>query len=1123
MTDLIEELKQNRELGAKRLVGEYRAGLLVLAQRLCNDAGDAEELVNRTFAAAIDGIDGFLAQSSFFTWLCQILVNLNANDTRRKSSTNEIYPGELPDVADETAKDEVYRALDARALRDAIETLPADIRKTLMMHYFMDLTVKDVARLLAIPVSTVKWRLFYARQILAVKLGAAARKPGVKSLLLALALCGLTALGAAVAIVGDAAYSRVRRDVPAQETAAPVWTGGTGGTSETDGTSRTNGTSETGASPASPASSSVPGLELFNLSIFDRTNQEQNMNATAKTAAVLASALALQTAAPLVATGETLYLTASDKSGHSSFDHWDYETAGSSAPAPSAENDYVVDGDKVMRVRWNRTFGGNSITFGTGTAASNQGGLAVQRANADIGHEIGFGNNGAILQNGYFTPWESDRTPRIISAGPLTVTAPESNPFRIAAAEVTSTSMNTNNAWTIQTPIKGAVGTSLMLCAGGKRNGVVVAPARADTFTITGSMAEFYGKLIVSGGLAGSAREAVPVSAKFNKSNGVIGGSVEVQKQASAYFYTGNGSVKGSVDVGQDAYSEFETMSVEGTLAVQSGATVKIRYTDRTLTTAGLELKAGSILLVNNKFVESKCGKIAVTESLTVEKGAIVKLANHPNAGSGFDAYDWVALTLPADKGTIPLKNFECPDVVGIPPCTLSTNLVDGVWQLVIHKDAHDVLMANDDNDTTISHALPSACTNATSWKSGNAPEPGKMYVAGEGVGGLASGTWPIIRTPYFSNTATPFAFAGDSLVLGQGGTLFPCSKDVTFPRLVLSANSTYVLSLASCPSFLRGELFLRTKSDDYPQKIQAYMRGLNTVAAEVSGPGTLFVIGRYSSGNPYGDIEFTEFNTNFTGKIKICAVGPTETYSSKLPPSESDYAHERVFVTDARNLGGALDEFRADALELADYSVLVARNDVDLNVANRGVKVTGNAGFAAPEDVTLAISNDITWNGTARKTGAGTLALGGAPLIASGANAALEVEEGFLSVCSAGAVDGVSVTFDDDAYLLVDPAAADADLASFGARVSGANPFGRELPVAFNLPEGAGSNYAVRDIAVCTVANEETANALAVSAAANTRKMRGLRATYSTRTNGDGTVTVLASIAPQAFVIVLR
>ncbi len=786
------------------------------------------------------------------------------------------------------------------------------------------------------------------------------------------------------------------------------------------------------------------------------------MNATSKSAAVLAAAFALQAASPLAATGATLTLSTSDGSGKSSFDTWD--VSGGGTTAPSAANDYVVANNRYIRVIWNRTFGGNSISFGVVGGSAGQ--MIIQRGDSAAGHTIGFGNEGAILNNGAFRPWESNRTPTISANGPLTVCSPEGKPFQIVAAEVTGSSANTNNSYTISAPVKGAAGTALMLCAGGN----ATAPAKADTFLLTGSMADFQGKLIVSGGLGGGALDAVPVQ------------------------------------------TVFEGITMGGTVVVQKGAQIKMRYTDRTLTTAGLDLQAGSILLVNNKPSESKCGKIVVTESLTVEKGAIVKLANHPYSGSGFDAYDWVVLTLPADKGTIPLEKFVCPDVDGVPPCTLSTNLVDGVWQLVIHKDAHDVLQSNDSSSTTISQALPSACTNAASWKSGNAPVSGKMYIAADGVGGLASGTWPIIRTPYYSNTSTPFVFAGDALVIGQGGNILPCSKDVTFKNLVLSVNTTYVLSLASVPAYLRGSLHLRASSDSYPQKIQAYMRGLNTVAAEVSGPGTLNVMGRSGSGNPYGDIEFTALNTNYTGRIKVLA------NVNNVSPAQDDYKHERVFVTDARNLGGPLPEFRADALELADYSVLEARNNVDLNVANRGVKVTGNAAFSAPENVTLAISNDLTWNGAARKTGAGTLALGGTPRLTAGATAALSVEQGFLQVRSSNAVNGVAVSFEDGAYLLVDSAAT-GDIAAYGAVDLSATPFGGALPVAFDFPGGAPEDEPTAMVAVATVADAAKAQSLDLSA----RKILGYSVKFPTRANADGTVTILAKFFKPAFIMVVR
>ncbi|MBQ7235308.1 MAG: hypothetical protein IJS36_07865, partial [Kiritimatiellae bacterium] len=396
----------------------------------------------------------------------------------------------------------------------------------------------------------------------------------------------------------------------------------------------------------------------------------------------------------------------------------------------------------------------------------------------------------------------------------------------------------------------------------------------------------------------------------------------------------------------------------------------------------------------------------------------------------------------------------------------------------------------------------------AASWVGGEVPEKGRMYVAVNGVGGLDE--WPVVRTPYYTNTATPFVFEGDCLAIGQGGRILPCTRDVEFPLLYLSQNVTFPLSLANVPSYLRGSIYLRASSDSYPQRFQAYMRGLNTVAAEVSGAGTLFVTGRSGSGNPYGDVEFTALNTNYTGRIKVCAE------VNNVAASADDYKHERVFITDARNLGGPLDEFKADALELADYSVLEARNDVDMNVANRGITVTGNAAFAAPENVTLAISNVITWNGAVRKTGDGTLALNGAARVESGATATLAVEEGCLRVGSTNALSGVSVTFADGAALLVDPDAKD-DVATLGAVDLSDAPFSGKLPVAFVLPAEGKPNYS--NLAVCTVKDAATAAALTVTSV----PVKGCNVTFTTRPNDDGTVTVLASVKAAGLMIVIR
>ena len=112
--DIVEELKKDRESGAKRLEAEYKAGLLSLARRFCADESDAEELVNRTFAAVVEDIDGFLMQSSFFTRMVGILTNLHAMDRRRKSNQTVVYPSDIPQAIDEDAGGRRKRVRDRR-------------------------------------------------------------------------------------------------------------------------------------------------------------------------------------------------------------------------------------------------------------------------------------------------------------------------------------------------------------------------------------------------------------------------------------------------------------------------------------------------------------------------------------------------------------------------------------------------------------------------------------------------------------------------------------------------------------------------------------------------------------------------------------------------------------------------------------------------------------------------------------------------------------------------------------------------------------------------------------------------------------------------------------------------
>ena len=233
--DIVEELRNNRENGAKRLEIEYKVGLMTMARRFYVDESDAEELVNRTFAAVVDGIDGYLARSAFFTWMCQIMSNIYAADVRRKSNATVTYPGEVPDMTDEAGVSRIFDSIDASIVRTAVEKLPKEMREVILLHYFADMSIPQIAKFISIPAGTIKSRLHYARKALAAKLVGKAKKPGVKALILALALSALAAVGA----VGVVAI----RSAAAPETEEAEVVFNAKSTENTEGSLETNGDS----------------------------------------------------------------------------------------------------------------------------------------------------------------------------------------------------------------------------------------------------------------------------------------------------------------------------------------------------------------------------------------------------------------------------------------------------------------------------------------------------------------------------------------------------------------------------------------------------------------------------------------------------------------------------------------------------------------------------------------------------------------------------------------------------------------------------------------------------------------------------------------------------------------
>jgi len=167
--EIWEEIISDAERGACRLVVEYGDRLLTAAQRITQNAADAEDLVFRTFSHAVRKIETYNGSSAFFSWIYSIMLNFRRSDLRRKAANALDFMDELPDGQDpgpDPAELLVMRS-SAELVRKAVDALPETLRTTLILHYYEDYGVSAIAALMNVPVGTVKFRLHEARRQMA--------------------------------------------------------------------------------------------------------------------------------------------------------------------------------------------------------------------------------------------------------------------------------------------------------------------------------------------------------------------------------------------------------------------------------------------------------------------------------------------------------------------------------------------------------------------------------------------------------------------------------------------------------------------------------------------------------------------------------------------------------------------------------------------------------------------------------------------------------------------------------------------------------------------------------------------------------------------------------------------
>jgi RNA polymerase sigma-70 factor, ECF subfamily len=164
------------------IVMPHLADGLALARWLCGNPSDAEDVVQDACLRALKGIDGFRGENSR-AWLLSIVRNTAYSWMARQRSRTLVMVGDLGDVestasesvsggADPgpTAEAALIRRADQQAVVAALAQTALPMREVLVLREINELSYKEIAQVLNLPVGTVMSRLSRGRRQLAVLL-----------------------------------------------------------------------------------------------------------------------------------------------------------------------------------------------------------------------------------------------------------------------------------------------------------------------------------------------------------------------------------------------------------------------------------------------------------------------------------------------------------------------------------------------------------------------------------------------------------------------------------------------------------------------------------------------------------------------------------------------------------------------------------------------------------------------------------------------------------------------------------------------------------------------------------------------------------------------------------------
>jgi RNA polymerase sigma-70 factor (ECF subfamily) len=183
----IEAARKGDRNAFGRLVEAYQGPVYNLTYRMLGNPDEAEDAAQETFLRAYRKLGSYDPTRKFSTWLLSIASHYCIDRLRRRRLTwlsleDEGLPAEAMTSHQPGPERSLVQSEHEAQIQALLDTLSADYRTVVVLHYWHDLSYEEIAQTTGSTVSAVKSRLFRARRMLAQRLQEAGVQAGTVAL-----------------------------------------------------------------------------------------------------------------------------------------------------------------------------------------------------------------------------------------------------------------------------------------------------------------------------------------------------------------------------------------------------------------------------------------------------------------------------------------------------------------------------------------------------------------------------------------------------------------------------------------------------------------------------------------------------------------------------------------------------------------------------------------------------------------------------------------------------------------------------------------------------------------------------------------------------------------------------